>query len=112
MTTQERIEKAIKDKNKRLDKTAASILVSWATNCAVEIASQRALSREDTQRDIIIWREWFINSYKEWMLENGPIDGGDTRLGEQWQEEYAKMSEIESINEEIQSINEEEIPFL
>ena len=97
MTTQERIEKAIKDKNKRLDKTAASILVSWAINNAVN-----SLAEIDKIKD---WKEmvrerypFFIDLYRTWMIDNGPIEDGDTRIGEKWQEEYAKRSEIDEIN--------------
>jgi hypothetical protein len=111
MTQQEKIDQAVKQKQKRYDQTSASILVSWATNCAVEIASKKDLDREMMENEIISWRGWFIDSYRSWMLENGPIEPDITELGNKWQENYNERSETEKINEELQAIDAEDIPF-
>lgn len=104
---QEKIDQAVKAKQKRYDKTSASILVSWATNCAVNMVTHGpdGMTREEKEGDIIIWRDWFIESYRSWMLENAPEAmenaSADTEMGNKWQEIYNKRSEIDEINSEI-----------
>lgn len=119
MTQQEKIDQAVKAKQKRYDQTSASILISWAINNAVQtIVHDMPEQHWDWAKEQIKERyQFFIELYKEWMAENGPEeDKTDEECEKFWsevdQKNYNERSEISSINEELQAISgAKDMPF-
>ena len=102
---QQKIDEAIKQKIKRLDKTSASILVSWAINNAVNTISEK--DKEEFVFNSLIERikeryPFFIDLYRDWMLENViEVDGKDIKQwNEKKQELYNQDSKLEEVKRE------------
>jgi len=75
--TQQRIEKAIKEKQARIDKAmdrkSKEIAFFNANNCAVQVISNCILEYtkdEDLKRLLQSWRDWFYQEYLTWFFEN------------------------------------------
>ena len=74
---QEKIDKAVKNKERHYTKTELSILVSWAINNAVNTLPKTANKEhwgEDMKKAIIERYPWFIELYREWMMDNLPVE--------------------------------------
>jgi len=70
------IKKRFEEKLKRYDKTALSILVSWAINNVVASLSESEKEKKWAIRFKLIQKRYsdFIDEYRAWMLENMPIE--------------------------------------
>jgi len=129
------IKKRFDEKMKRLDKTSASILISWAINNAVNMLSNEMKDKLRGDNNNYRLKETiqnlypvFIELYREWMLENMPIEAENgegksfnSKLteeqvksqseGQKWQDNYNAASETDEANRQIQEtlevINEE-----
>ena len=70
-TQQQRINRAIKNKEMRQDKTSQSILISWAINNAVHTLPEKGKENWDATKFQIEARyNYFIELYRSWMIDN------------------------------------------
>ena len=74
---QKKIERMFKEKMNRWDKTSSSILICWAINNAVNSLSEADKTNvehgwEFLRKQIKRRYPFFIELYKEWMIENMP----------------------------------------
>ena len=72
-TKDKKIEKAIQDKNKRIDKFVdrkeRNIAFLNSVNSAISLLAPnvKEISREEMQEHIIFWREWFYSEWEKWV---------------------------------------------
>jgi len=85
MDTQQRIEKAIKEKQERIDraiqkkefrqsKTEISIGFRWSINCAISFLPEKLRGTKKGFKQLKKWQLEFENWDREYMLENIPIE--------------------------------------
>jgi hypothetical protein len=96
---QNKIDEAIKNKEKRLDQTSLSILISWAINNATQTLTEK--DKADWQTKIAERYQYFIDLYREWMLENASIDWEKVESTRKWQADYDAASKAEEVNAEL-----------
>ena len=118
-SVQTKIEERIKEKDARQDKTSLSILISWALNAALNTLSEEEKGKDNWQRLVEERHHWFIDKYREFMLENMPIEPNGALAskltqeqiekqseGQRWQKRYDELSEIDAMNGELQKVSE------
>ena len=126
-SVQTKIEERIKEKDARQDKTSLSILISWALNAALNTLSEEERGgkseeekgKDNWQRLVEERHHWFIDKYREFMLENMPIEPNGALAskltqeqiekqseGQRWQKRYDELSEIDAMNGELQKVSE------
>ena|SRR3990167_4744657 len=118
-SVQTKIEERIKEKDARQDKTSLSILISWALNAALNTLSEEEKGKDNWQKLVEERHHWFIDKYREFMLENMPIEPNGALAskltqeqiekqseGQRWQKRYDELSEIDAMNGELQKVSE------
>ncbi len=71
---QKKIDEAIKNKEKRYTKTELSINISWAINNANAFMPEHLKGTARGFKMIQKWYPRFIEEYRNWLLENLPLE--------------------------------------
>ena len=108
--TQERIDKRIKQKDFRQTKTELNINFSWAVNNATNFLKQKDRGTAKGFRLVKKWYPKFIELYREWAMENIPIEKTDQpKLTREDFYQAEKKAPAEQANQEkADEIGEEE----
>ena len=112
------IAKRFQEKMNRLDKTSLSILISWSINAALDTLSEEERGGNKWQKLVEERKDWFIGKYREFMMENMPVEPNgefankitpkqaqEQSETEKWQKHYNEISATEAINNELLETN-------
>jgi len=107
------IKKRFEEKMARMDKTSASILVSWAINNAVASLSEMEKINNDWKAVSKIIKErypFFIEEYRDWFFQQevektkALTDEQIKKIDEDWQKKYDEDSQLDDIQIETNKL--------
>jgi len=112
---QQRITEAIKKKEKRFNRQELSINISWSINNAVNFLPEKLKGTDEGLEMVKKWYPKFLELYRDWMLENMPMEirletepEMRDEIAGKWKEEKIEEDRIREANEQANLASEEQ----